>query len=215
MREIYIFGSVCRGEPDSGSDVDVLVVSDSARDRRNLPPAWSCYSRQRLRVLFGRGTLFAWHLYLDSVQLWPRGVEGFLRKIGPPKPYLGARREIADLQRILLGASKELVGGTLSPVYEFGLLALACRDAAMAAFLPQVGRFDFSRDAPFHLPASFPLSKSQFDYLLKCRRASTRGGDIHRRSHVESEILVRLPQLNAWCATLLNDVRHEQLSSQS
>jgi hypothetical protein len=207
MREIYIFGSVCRGEQDMGSDVDILVVADSALDRENLPSAWSCYSRRRLRILFSRGTLFAWHLYLESVQLLPRGIDGFLKKIGPPKPYVDARREIAALQCILQGAVKELSCGTQSPVYEFGLLAMTCRDIAMAAFLPLVGRFNFSRYAPLHLPAGFPLSKAQFDYLLQCRRVSTRGGDLRRRSRVERQILIHLPQLNAWCNKLLSRVK--------
>lgn len=215
MREFYIFGSVCRGEPDEGSDVDVLVVAENGRAHLNLPAAWSCYGRNRLRILFRRGTLFAWHLYLESVQLWPLGPGGYLKKIGPPKPYTGAIREITDLQHILLDASKELLGGTQSPVYEFGLLALACRDAAMAASSTLVGQFDFSRYAPLHLPARFPLSKAQFDYLLKCRRASTRGDDLRRRPQVERLIISRLPKLKTWCATLLYRVKNEQLPPQN
>ncbi len=206
MREFHSYGSVCRGEPDPGSDVDILVISDR-RDRADLPSSWSCYSRRRLRTLFTRGTLFAWHLYLESVPLWPR-CAGYLKKIGPPSPYAAAAREIADLHRILRGAAKELADGTSSPVYEFGLLSLACRDTAMAAFPALQGRFDFSRYAPLHLKtAAFPLSKKQFDYLLACRRATTRGCDLRRQPKLERQVLARLERLEAWCADLLNRVK--------
>ncbi|HEY4249229.1 MAG TPA: nucleotidyltransferase domain-containing protein [Lacunisphaera sp.] len=207
MREFYIFGSVCRGEPDKGSDVDVLVIADGAQDLKNLPTAWSRYSRRRISVLYRRGTLFAWHLYLESVQLWPRDTVGFLRKIGPPRPYDSAVREISDLRRILRGAVEELSSGTDASVYEFGLLAMACRDIAMAAFPSLVGRFDFSRHAPLHLPTGFPLSKPQLDYLLQCRRASTRGGVLRRHVNLERQILTRLPELNTWCDKLLTRLK--------
>lgn len=216
MHEFHIFGSVCRGEPDVGSDVDVLVVSDDRPARKELPPSWSYYSRRRIRALFARGTLFAWHLYLESVKVWPRRGCGYLQKIGPPKPYTGAVREIGDLQRVLLRAIAELERGTHSSVYEFGLVSLACRDAAMAAFPVIYGRFDFSRHAPLHLAGNrFPLSTAQFDYLLACRRATTRGGGLRRQPRIERQVISNLPRLKAWCKNILVRLKNEQFSPQN
>jgi hypothetical protein len=183
------------------------MSADDRRGHSDLPSTWSCYSRRRLKILFKRGTLFAWHLYLEAVPLWPRG-PGYLKKIGPPRPYTGASREITDLYKILRNSARELATGSSSPVYEFGLLALACRDAAMAAF-PSLHRcFDFSRHAPLHITSIvFPLSKRQFDYLLACRRATTRGCDLQRHSGVERQIIGRLGQLDSWCASLLDRVK--------
>jgi len=62
MREYFVFGSVCRGESDKGSDVDVLVISNETAAKNELPAQWSVYSPRRIRMLFSRGTLFAWHL---------------------------------------------------------------------------------------------------------------------------------------------------------
>lgn len=215
MKEIYIFGSVCRGEPDLGSDVDVLVIDTPHTARREFPANWSCYSRRRLRVLFGRGTLFAWHLYLEAVQVWPRRDYGYLQKIGPPRPYRGAVREVTDLQRILLGAVTELTRGSRSSVYEFGLIALACRDIAMAAAPALTGRFDFSRYAPVQLAgAGFPLTSGQFEYLLACRRATTRGGGLRRRPRIERRIITNFPHLQSWCAHLLLRLKNDQLPPQ-
>ena len=210
MPEFYIFGSLCRGEPDQGSDIDVLVISNERRTRQKVPPNWSLYSPRRIRALFARGTLFAWHIFQEAIQLWPRDRAGYLQKIGPPKPYANAKREIGDLQRILVGAATELTRGTPSQIYEFGLLALACRDIAMAAAPSLTGTFNFSRHAPLHLPAvRFPLSRTQFDYLLACRRATTRGGQLRRNPRIERQLKAKLPQLSAWSVHILNRISHE------
>lgn len=210
MREFYVFGSVCRGEPDPGSDVDVLVISNEPSAARELPAAWSLYSPRRLRQLFARGTLFAWHLYLESVPVWPRGAPGFLKRIGPPAAYVGARREIADLQKILRSAVAELERGTLSPVYELGLIALACRDTAMAASPTLAGHFDFSRHAPLALlSARFPLTRRQFDYLLSCRRATTRGGEFSRNARIEQQVKARSTALCQWSAQVFDRISRE------
>ncbi|HWC58441.1 MAG TPA: hypothetical protein VHC44_02010, partial [Verrucomicrobiae bacterium] len=177
---------------------------------RELPPAWSLYSSRRLRQLFARGTLFAWHLYLESVPVWPRARTHFLKKIGPPAPYGGARREIADLQKILRSAVAELERKTPSVVYELGLIALACRDTAMAASPKLTGRFDFSRHAPLVLPtARFPLTRRQFDYLLSCRRATTRGGEFFRNIRIEQQVKARSTALCEWSARILDRIAHE------
>lgn len=213
MAEFYVFGSVCRGEPDFGSDVDILVVEDSTARRAQHPPHWSVYSRRRLRALYSRGTLFAWHLHLEAVQLWPRGSPGFLKQIGPPRKYTGAAREAAGLVKIMQGACDELRRGTKSPVYELGLLALAARDLAMAAAPSLEGRFNFSRHAPVQGRTAFPLTKHAFDYLLACRRASTRETDFARNLKIEAQICRQLPAFQTWAINLQRRLKNEKFST--
>jgi len=128
------------------------------------------------------------------VPVWPLEEQNFLKRIGPPAKYEDAKKEITELRRILCDALIELTRGTSSVTYELGLIALACRDAAMAAFPLLHHSFDFSRYAPLHLRSSkFPLSKRQFDYLLTCRRATTRGGEFRRNTHIEQQIIAQAP----------------------
>jgi hypothetical protein len=210
MREFYIFGSVCRGEPDPGSDIDVLAICDQPKASQELPASWSVYSPRRLRQLFKRGTLFAWHLYLEAVPIWPRGKTGFLKRFGPPGTYRGAKREISDLGEILCTAVTELKRGSKSEVYEFGVIALACRDTAMAAAPMLTGRFDFSRYAPLRLPAGrFPLTRREFDYLLVCRRATTRGAELRRIRRIEQHVKTKTAKLCTWSARIQEAVAHE------
>lgn len=207
MREFYAFGSLCRGEPDAGSDVDILVITDQTNATRKIPNSWSKYSPKRVRELFARGTLFAWHLYLEAVPLWPRNGQGFLQRVGPPKHYKNARREITDLRRILVGALTELNRGTPSEVYECGLIALACRDIAMAASLTINGSFNFSRYAPLRFKQMpFPLTKAKWNYLLACRRATTRGGSFRRNRRVERHIVSEPDNLLNWSSKILDTI---------
>ncbi len=207
MREFYAFGSLCRGEPDAGSDVDILVITDQVNATKGIPNAWSKYSPRRIRELFARGTLFAWHLYLEAVPLWPRNGQGFLQRVGPPNDYKNARREIIDLRRILDDALIELSRGTPSAVYECGLISLACRDIAMAASLTINGGFNFSRYAPLRLNQTpFSLTKAKWDYLLACRRATTRGGSFRRNRRIEHHIVSEADNLLNWSSKILNNI---------
>ncbi len=208
MREFYVFGSVCRGEPDTGSDIDILVITDEQQAKRELPASWSIYSPRRLQNLFARGTLFAWHLHQEAVPIWPRRNPTFLKRLGKPSPYLRGAAEIEDLIAVLGSAISRLNAGAPSAVYEFGLIALACRDSAMAAAPILTGKFDFSRHAPLHLPTSkFPLSRRSFDYLLNCRRATTRGGKFRRNHKIERHVQSLAPDLRNWALNLLFAVR--------
>ena len=174
-REIYIFGSIVRGEVDPGSDVDVLVIVEG-RQRLRFPPHWSVYSRARLTSLYKRGTLFAWHLHKEAVPVFIPKDPGLLARLGQPSPYSGAFHEVCSLRRIMNDAVEELHSGTPSPTYELGLVGMACRDIAMAAIPALEGHFTFSKLSPLLLKKpTFPLSKEAYNMLCDCRRSSTRG----------------------------------------
>ena len=77
--EIYIFGSMARGEVSPSSDTDVLVIQDSS-DQNSFPPSWSVYSMKTIETYFAAGRLFAWHLHLEAVRVYPRSGAGFRAK---------------------------------------------------------------------------------------------------------------------------------------
>ena len=58
---IYAFGSLCRGEVDFGSDVDLLSIIEGP-DSRFDPDVFAKYSYDRIRSLWKEGNPFAWHL---------------------------------------------------------------------------------------------------------------------------------------------------------
>ena len=131
--EIYIFGSVARGEVSSTSDVDVLVIPRGPGPQESYPAAWSVYSTTTVESYYRQGRLFAWHLHLEAKCVFAPGGANFLDSIGPPAPYATYREDISDLEAIMGEALAQIRNGTNSLIYELGLVHTAIRDIAMSA----------------------------------------------------------------------------------
>lgn len=172
--EIYAFGSMTRGDVSATSDADILVIDDS-RDRSRYPHSWSVYSRETIRKYFVEGRLFAWHLHLDAVQVFPRHSRGLLSNLGMPASYRSLEEDLNDLTTILCDALTELRMCTPSTVYELGLAYTATRDIAMSASWSLLERPSFSRYVPYQIPIDFPIPRDIFDTAVGARHASTRG----------------------------------------
>lgn len=203
ITEFYVFGSVVEGTVDPESDLDVLAVTARGDYRERLPHTWCVYTPERLQQIFERGTLFAWHLHQSAVQVWPRSRRGLLTTLGAPAPYTGATAEIAALVDIALDAVGELIRGTPSRVYEMGLLYLTSRDVAMAAAPAVLKRFEFSRNAPLmYDDPLFPLSAVEYEHLMKCRRAGTRGVRVVPDAVVSETVQAKAGDLINWLRNL-------------
>jgi hypothetical protein len=172
--EIYVFGSMTRGEVSSSSDADVLVIQDNS-ESGSFPPSWSVYSKKTIEAYFAAGRLFAWHLHLEAVRVYPRSGSGFLADLGEPAPYSSVAEDLADLRFLLENSILELQNDSPSPIYELGLAYTAIRDIAMAASWSMLAKPSFSRYVPYELPVRCPLSQAVYETAMRARHASTRG----------------------------------------
>lgn len=172
--EIYIFGSMTRGEVSSTSDADVLVIQDNP-EQDLFPPSWSVYSKKTIETYFAVGRLFAWHLHLEAVRVYPRSGSGFLADLGEPAPYSSVAEDLADLRLLLENSLLELHNNSPSPIYELGLSYTAIRDIGMAASWSMLPKPSFSRYAPYKLPLRCPLPLAIYETAMRARHTSTRG----------------------------------------
>lgn len=201
--EIWVFGSATSGEIDAGSDLDVLAICGPDDDVSSIPSHWSIYSTDKLASLFQRGTLFAWHLYRDAVRVWPREGPDLLKSLGEPATYSAGPSEIRALISVAADAFAALRRRTPSPIFELGLIYLVSRDVAMAAAPTLLGEFSFSRYTPYlYSTPLFPLARSEYDYLLNCRRAGTRGTPVDMVAGTVKTILNAETSLLDWYETL-------------
>lgn len=175
--EIYVFGSICRGEISPTSDVDVLVLPFTD-DRSKLPVSWSIYAPELLREYYSQGRLFAWHLHLEAKCIFSPFERPFLNSLGAPAPYSTMRKDIDELEELLQEAIHELKNGTKSVVYELGIAYTAIRDLAMSASWALLGSPCFSSDAPYRLPNPCPLGFATYKQAKLARHSSTRGTEI-------------------------------------
>lgn len=198
--DIYIFGSVVRGEVEITSDIDILVVPfDEQRGR--FPEEWSVYSTEVLNEYFSCGRLFAWHLFLESKCIYSHNGTPYLETLGKPSPYSTALQDIDELEELLQQSLSEIRSGTNSLIYELGIAYTAIRDIAMSASWALMKRPCFSRNAPFVLPLPCPISTAAYHGSMLARHISTRGID-HTIDMIKiSKELLRAP-VTPWIQSL-------------
>lgn len=176
IHDLYIFGSVVRGEVSPTSDVDVLVIP-LGNEPSQYPNAWSVYSPATIKSYFEAGRLFAWHLHLEAKCIHSANPAPYLSLLGAPAPYSSAGKDIDELEGMLRDSLREMRNQTASVIYELGIAYTAIRDIAMAASWALLGKPCFSRNAPFLLPRPCPVSRKAYAGAMLARHSSTRGSD--------------------------------------
>jgi hypothetical protein len=106
--EIYIFGSVMRGEVSLTSDVDVLVIPDGPQRRDSYPDSWSVYSAEIIKSYHRAGRLFAWHLQMEAKCVYSPTKDNLLDRLGRPAPYTTYWEDINDLEALMNEALAEI-----------------------------------------------------------------------------------------------------------
>ena len=198
--EIYVFGSICRGESCPTSDVDVLVLPFND-DRSNFPTSWSIYAPELVREYFTQGRLFAWHLHLEAKCLFSPYEIPFLSVLGSPAPYTTMSKDIDELEELLQETIHELESGTRNVVYELGITYTAIRDLAMSASWAWLGAPCFSSNAPYQLPKPCPLKIATYKQAMLARHSSTRGTEIGTDLDRAVDEIIRAP-FAQWIASL-------------
>lgn len=187
IMNVSVFGSYGRGNSDSSSDLDVIVMCRDAGGTQSIEkisavvskhygniPSISWYGEKKLRFFFESGDLFAWHLYNESLPL--AGYTHLKEVLGKPAPYLDCMEDILGLREILINVPKQILHRPENTIYELGIVFVCLRNIAMAASSKLCGSVQFGRYSPMLLPmVPFPLSMEAYELLAGCRHASTRG----------------------------------------
>lgn len=201
---IYVFGSICRGDIDADSDVDLLAIVEG-EDRRFNPDVYSIYSYSRISELWRQGNPFAWHLFLESKLVFSSDNENFIEKLGMPSAYTNAANDCDKFYRIFLRARDSIKKSNLCEVFDLSTIFLSIRNFATCYSLGFSDKPDFSRNSALNLGSkSIDISEEQYRLFEKARILSTRGtGD--RISDEDIHLAVGCTDvINDWMDTLLN-----------
>ena len=203
-RHLYAFGSLCRGEIDRLSDVDLLACIQHKEDAVGIDRGqFSIYTHERLRKLWNEGNPFAWHLYLESKLVYSSDGRDFLQQLGSPNEYSRAAEDCAKFSRLFDESWSSLISAMDSQTFHLSCLFLATRNFATCYSFCH-GRPIFSRSSPLMIDTPAPLSKEAFAILVRARVLSTRGlGDALSREEIA---LARdcCPSIRDWMSTLAN-----------
>jgi len=180
---IYAFGSVCRGEIDAASDIDLLACL-SAPNHHITPEKFSIYKYERIRELWNEGNPFSWHLHLESKLIYSSDGANFLMELKEPSKYNKAVEDCIKFQKLFSESYDSLMKSSNSFVFHLSCMFLATRNFATCYSLGN-GQPNFSRMSPLLIDQSLSIAREDFDIFARARILSTRG---HGSSISEAEV---------------------------
>lgn len=201
----YAFGSICRGEVDRLSDVDLLACLTGPNSDIDTNK-FSVYQHERLRCLWVEGNPFAWHLHLESRLLFSSDGVDFIDSLGVPAVYKAGTEDCDKFARLFSDSLHQLLKTRVNATFNLSCMFLGIRNLATCYSLWR-GRPVFSRRSPLLIDMPLIVDEVVFGVLTRARVLSTRGvGD----ALSDEEVMLTLkavPAIQVWMYQLLNEVR--------
>ena len=140
----YAFGSICRGELDPDSDIDLLACVTGGKP--NIDSAkFSIYTHHRLTQLWKEGNPFAWHLHLESKLLFSSDGEDFIADVlKTPNRYTQASADCIKFKQLFEESAHSLQTEPNSATFHLSCIFLATRNFATCHSLG-IAKPSFSR----------------------------------------------------------------------
>jgi len=172
---LYAFGSVCRGEIDTDSDIDLLALV-SGHDGRLDPTKYSIYSYAKMRMLWQKGSPFAWHLAAESRLLFASDEVDFLKSLDQPSPYMACVADCEKFLGVFLAARASIMESSATRVFDFSTIFLSIRNIATCFSLGVLDVPNFSRHSALQLCKEFriPISTECYRVFERSRILCTR-----------------------------------------
>lgn len=204
---IYAFGSICRGEVDASSDIDMLAIVNG-HDARFNPSDYSIYSYSRIRDLWEQGNPFAWHLFLESRLVYSPDNINHLRSIGEPTIYKSGLADCEKFREIFLSAKESICSSALSEIFDLSSVFLGVRNFATCFSLHCNTKPDFSRNSARNLGRhSIPIDDPTYSLFERARVLCTRGlGELLSPSEVDKAKMA-LGEIDSWMIEILSTIK--------
>nr|ELR5132242.1 nucleotidyltransferase [Providencia rettgeri] len=195
---IYAFGSICRGEVDSFSDVDMLAIV-SGQDKRFNPKDYSIYSYERINELWKEGNPFAWHLFLESISIYSSDGIDYLRNLGKPSNYNSGLVDCEKFLEIFISAKNSIEASVLTEIFDLSSVFLSIRNFATCFSLDYEIKPNFSRNSAHNLGVhSIPICDLTYQLLERARVLCTRGtGEILNADEIK-KVKSQLHLIESW-----------------
>lgn len=205
---IYAFGSICRGEIDFYSDVDLLAISENKSDLSLLDPnKFSLYSEYRIAEYWKLGNPFAWHLYKESKLVFSSNDSDFIKSLGRPNAYLNGLSDLSKFRSIFLDSIEQINKTKDSFLFDISTIFLAIRNFATCYSLHH-GKMNFHRNSALELDEkSIPIAFENYKLLESARLLATRGVGEFPSEHESSRLILCFNEIDEWMRRLLDDCK--------
>ena len=205
MKHFYAFGSICRGEVDKSSDVDLLACITGQNVDLDTDK-FSVYQHERLRSLWAEGNPFAWHLHLESRLLYASDGVDFIESLGAPTPYRAGAADCEKFERLFVESFEQLVQARVSSTFNMSCMFLGIRNFATCYSLWREHPI-FSRSSPLLVDPPPRIGQAAFDVLSRARVLSTRGLGPPLSDEDVMLAVEAGPAIREWMTSLLAEVR--------
>lgn len=197
MKNIYVFGSVVRGEIDQYSDVDLLLITDEKIEDID-PNKYSIYTPQRIQQMYKEGNPFAWHLHYESKLVYTDHIN-FLEDLKCPELYKNGKEDLIKFQKLFVDSLKSIEEDQFSLTFDLAMIFLAIRNFATCYSLACYDRPIFSRTS-FEKLTDFPLvlDDKVKNVLMRSRINSTRGINYNIQELELSLLLNQVEEIKEW-----------------
>ncbi|KMQ61562.1 hypothetical protein ACM46_16270 [Chryseobacterium angstadtii] len=204
MKNIYIFGSVVRGEVDQYSDIDLLLITDEFTDNINANK-YSIYTPERIKELYIEGNPFAWHLYYESKIVYSSG-QDFLIGLGKPAKYNNCKSDLIKFKKLFDDSIISIQSNDFSLIFDFAMIFLAIRNFATCYTLSFYTNPIFSRKA-FERLYDYPLKLDERvkELLMMSRISSTRGINYDIKEEYLSLFNMEVQKIESWFNEILEN----------
>ena len=203
---IYAFGSICRGEINIDSDVDLLAIVSGFDDRFN-PDTYSICSYRQIEQIWIEGNPFAWHLAIESRLLFSSDGSDFLEAKGNPARYDLCLRDCEKFQALFHDARSSIDLRSTTLTFDLSMIFLAIRNFSTCYSMGVLDKPDFSRHAALRIgDRSLSVPEEVYKILERARILCTRGhGAAITKS--EAELAVKhFPAIHQWMSKRMLEV---------
>lgn len=170
---IYIFGSICRGEFDANSDVDLLVCTDEKQHGFDTEK-FSVYTYNRIKEMWKDGNPFAWHLYLEARLVYSFDGLNYIESLGTPSIYTAGKTDCTKFYQLFVDSMECVLNSENSLTFNISCCFLGMRNFA-TCFSLHSGNAIFSRYSPLMISPQAPIDRRVYEIYARCRILSTRG----------------------------------------
>ncbi|NNH37184.1 nucleotidyltransferase domain-containing protein [Acinetobacter terrae] len=205
---IYAFGSICRGEIDFYSDVDLIAISEDQSKLSELDPnKFSIYSEERLKEYWEIGNPFAWHLHKESKLIFSSDGNDLIKVWGKPSNYSNGLNDLIKFQNIFLDSIHQIELTRDSFLFDISTIFLSIRNFATCYSLAN-GKINFHRNSALKLDnKSIQIDMESYRMLEAARLLATRGVGEFPNEYGLSRIINSFQIIDDWMRLLLDDLK--------
>lgn len=200
---IYVFGSICRGELDKNSDVDLLALTES-HDALLSQEMFSIYSYDRIKFLWKQGNPFAWHLRLESKLIFSPDKSDFLAELGDPSEYEAYNDDFSKFYNLFRSSRDSLILENECRVFDLSSIFLSIRNIATCFSLAALNSPVFSRSSAMNIGKhSICIDPNAYRVLERARILCTRGTGEKITENEFSLVMSCLQDIEDWMLNVL------------